>query len=318
MGRLNDGLQQSLLSTTGTPREETLKRWAKESAPHFSFALKVVQDITHEKKLEGIEDTWRYFHERARSCLGDKTGPFLFQLPPSLARCDGKLIELAALIPAGARIAIEFRHASWFCEAVVDILRKHDMALVENITPDNSLPSYDWVTATWTYTRLHGPKVDIHAVSFGSDVLDPMAARAVDRRSKGIDQYIFFLNDVGAEAPKNAATLSNKITALIGDPAARLVSRWRGVREVPKDGPGSLKGMFAKAAVAKHPADEQPADSPKKPRVDDDVGEQQQQPLQHEHSDPAPDTTPTTTPTKAKIASSPAKGTLLAFFAKKD
>ena len=83
---------------------------------------------------------------------------------------------------------------------------------------------------------------------------------------------------------------------------------------MPKEGPGSLKSMFAKAAV-KHPADDRSADSPKKPRLAD---EEAITPEQQPQNDQAPIATPVTTPTKAKIASSPAKGTLLAFFAKKD
>ena len=78
--------------------------------------------------------------------------------------------------------------------------------------------------------------------------------RAVERRARGIDQYIFFLNDVDGAAPANASALSARIQQLLGDPAAPLVCNgWRRDRDVSRDGPGSILGMFKKAA-AKHAA----------------------------------------------------------------
>ena len=307
----------------GIPREQTFKKWATETPKNFVFTIKVPQEITHKQRLKDIDGVWQFFSERVISTLGAKTGPFLFQLPPSLKRDDERLKTLVRLIPAGHRVALEFRSHDWFCAPVATILRQHDIALVENITPDNSLPSYEWVTATWTYTRLHGAKEEIHTVDFKDDVLDPLAARIAARRAKGLDQYVFFLNDVDGVAPKNAASLIAKVLALVGDAAlTSLAPGWRPEREIKKGGPGSIASMFKKAADKAAPSpnlkseatkasEQAPAKLPKTAAADadDDV-------VVVEHaSTPA---TPTKAATSASSAPSvsPQKGSIAAFFKK--
>ena len=83
------------------PREETFKKWAAESQKGFMFSLKIPMDITHKLRLRDIDAAWAYFHQRALSCLHEKCGPFLFQLPPTLKRDDDRLRALAKLIPDG-------------------------------------------------------------------------------------------------------------------------------------------------------------------------------------------------------------------------
>ena len=316
------------------PQEKTFRKWAAESSKGFVFTLKVPMDITHKHRLKDVDELWQFFFERASTCLGDKLGPFLFQLPPSIVRDDDRLAYLASIIKpggsshffihhrkkiprllllfhihhlfAGTQVAIEFRHKSWFCDEVVTILRKHNMALVENYTPDSSLPSKPWVTATWSYIRLHGAKVfndtgrlcisivsclqdSIHEVDFSPAFLEPLAARAVERRLRGIDQFIFFLNDVGGAAPKNARSLSTRVTELVGGDVA-LVPGWRAERDVVKGGPGSIESMFKKAAKPAQAVVEEGDQQAKRAKVE---------------------------PPAAAATASPRKGTMQAFFALK-
>src|SRR3712207_3367874 len=65
-------------------RPGTLARWAEAVPEHFRFAVKAPKAITHEKRLAGCEALLaRFLHETAE--LGEKRGPVLVQLPPSLA-----------------------------------------------------------------------------------------------------------------------------------------------------------------------------------------------------------------------------------------
>lgn len=116
-----------------------LRKWAQNSSKGFTFAVKVLEDITHKHRLArtGIEDTWNFFYERIKQNLANKMGPVLFQLPPSfkkvraghahahgttvcsLATQDvAKLEELAKLIPVGCRVVMEFRSDDWYCQEV--------------------------------------------------------------------------------------------------------------------------------------------------------------------------------------------------------
>src|SRR5512137_491980 len=69
------------------PRRSMLEGWATKTTPHFRFALKAPQQITHFAKLRGVEENLTYFIDTAKA-LGERLGPILFQLPPDLRRDD--------------------------------------------------------------------------------------------------------------------------------------------------------------------------------------------------------------------------------------
>src|SRR5436190_9777783 len=62
---------------------ETYERWAQTTPKGFLFAVKLPRTITHEARLVGVRPAVAAF--RAESAhLGEKLGPLLVQLPPSL------------------------------------------------------------------------------------------------------------------------------------------------------------------------------------------------------------------------------------------
>ena len=91
----------------------------QEAQPHFLFAMKAHQRITHWLRLKGAEEATRFFLE-ALAPLRDRErlGPVLLQLPPDLQRDDERLAAYLALLPADLRFAFEFRHTSWFTDEV--------------------------------------------------------------------------------------------------------------------------------------------------------------------------------------------------------
>src|SRR5436309_14924068 len=67
------------------PTEKQLAAWIEEVPAGFEFAVKAPQRISHQQRLEGSEESVeRLLH--ATAALGDKLGPFLFQLPPFLKK----------------------------------------------------------------------------------------------------------------------------------------------------------------------------------------------------------------------------------------
>ena len=96
----------------------TYERWAASVPPGFRFAVKAPRQITHDRKLVEAQDLLDPFLEQVGG-LGDKLGPVLFQLPPSLAFNA----EVAADFFAAWRkrfdgpTVCEPRHVSWFSEA---------------------------------------------------------------------------------------------------------------------------------------------------------------------------------------------------------
>src|SRR5690606_12580044 len=89
---------------------------------------------------------------RVTESLGAARGPILFGLPPNMKQNLDRLRNLLALVPAGVRTAIEFRHPSWHDDAVFDALRERDVALCIAQTDEEETPFV--ATAGWGYLRL--------------------------------------------------------------------------------------------------------------------------------------------------------------------
>jgi len=133
------------------PTPKTLAAWAGQTPTGFTFVLKAPQRITHFARLRDVDEPVRAFTDAART-LGPKLGPLLFQLPPNFARDVGRLADLLALLPPGLACAFEFRHQSWFDDAVYDRLRARNMALCIADNDDGATPAV--ATADFGYLRL--------------------------------------------------------------------------------------------------------------------------------------------------------------------
>lgn len=120
------------------------------------------------------------------------------------------------------RHVLEVRHASWLSDDVVRVLRRHGVALA--FSHASAWPYAEEVTAGFVYVRLHGPD-ELYASPYGEDALrgwadrlrawrdggEPTDARRVTDRTpparKERDVYVYFDNDNGGHAPRDAITL---------------------------------------------------------------------------------------------------------------
>lgn len=111
------------------PPSRTVRGWVERTPPGFIFALKLPQEITHERGLRGVGEQTERFMDRARE-LGDRLGPVLVQLGPDFG--PSELPALAAFLPTlprDIRVAVEFRHRGWIHEGVLALLSEHNVAL---------------------------------------------------------------------------------------------------------------------------------------------------------------------------------------------
>jgi uncharacterized protein YecE (DUF72 family) len=147
------------------PPQKTVRGWADRTPPHFRFALKLPQEITHERRLRDSESTAHLFFDRARE-LGDRLGPILVQLGPDFGPAE--LPALAAflpLIPDDLRVAVEFRQRGWIHEGILSLLRAHGVALA--LSDGRWIPRRTVValaqqpTADFLYLRWMGPDREI-------------------------------------------------------------------------------------------------------------------------------------------------------------
>ena len=93
------------------PSRQAFAAWRDKVPPGFVFAVKASRFITHVKRLKDpAEPLERLFD--AVGGLGEKCGPVLFQLPPSMNADMERLDAFLAALPKGRRTTFEFRHSS--------------------------------------------------------------------------------------------------------------------------------------------------------------------------------------------------------------
>lgn len=133
------------------PSSKVLLQWADQVPPDFTFILKASQRITHRKRLKDAEEPLSYLLQNA-SLLEERLGPILFQLPPNLKQDLPRLRDFLRVLPDRTQAAFEFRHPSWFADAVYDALRERGAALCLADTDDDA-PAKE-ATAAFGYLRL--------------------------------------------------------------------------------------------------------------------------------------------------------------------
>ena len=193
------------------PSADTYRRWLRVVPPGFVFALKANRIITHVARLRNVDLTWSDFMRGAQQ-LGAHLGPILLQLPPSFGKDHALLtafLEMTSTTSTPLRLALEFRHASWFIEETYRLLSRYRAALC--IADGPRFPRVDRVTADFAYLRFHGRTP--REAPFYADKQLLQEARFIERLvHQGIDTYVYFNNDALAHAPMNAARLSELLT----------------------------------------------------------------------------------------------------------
>jgi uncharacterized protein YecE (DUF72 family) len=79
------------------------------------------------------------------AALDDKLGPVLLQLPPTLRIDLDTLDETLARFPPGTRVAVEFRHGSWYVDETAELLSRRGAAFCIADSPWQRAPR--WRTA---------------------------------------------------------------------------------------------------------------------------------------------------------------------------
>lgn len=106
-------------------------------------------------------------------------------------------------------MCFEFRNPQWYAPEVAGVLRRHDAGTCLYHLAGHQSPLA--VTADFVYVRLHGagPK---YAGAYGRTGLAPWVERirAWKRRR---DVFVYFDNDIGAAAPRDALLLRQLLDA---------------------------------------------------------------------------------------------------------
>ena len=185
------------------PERKTFEDWRRRTPEGFVMAVKVSRYLTHIKRLRDPEEPVARFLDRVAG-LGDKLGPVLLQLPPTL-RADPDLLAAAlAEFPPHVRVAVEPRHESWWSDQVRRVLVKHRAALCwadRHTRPVTPL----WRTAEWGYLRLHQGRF---RPGYGRLALTSWVQRISEAFGRTREVWVYFNNDPQAAAPADACDFS--------------------------------------------------------------------------------------------------------------
>ena len=208
------------------PPVKTVRGWSERTPRDFKFALKLPQEITHEKRLRDSEFTAKLFFDRARE-LEEKLGPILIQLGPDFA--PNELPALAGflpVIPSDLMVAVEFRQRGWIHDGVLALLAEHNVGLALSdgrwIPRKTMLGLAQRPTAGFLYVRLMGPDRDLvdysriqvdrsRELETWVDVLLPLSGR-------GTEVYGYINNHFAGHSPASARELQRMLGQRPVDP----------------------------------------------------------------------------------------------------
>ena len=240
---------------------ESWKRWHAETPPDFVFAVKGPRYMTHMLKLRNVQTPLANFLASGLLALNEKLGPILWQLPPQMSFHPDVIEPFLAILPRDTdaaldlahqyeprimegrtyldidqtrplRHAMEIRHASFVDARFIEILRRHNVALVIADTAQRWPMPCD-VTADFVYVRLHGDKT-LYQSGYGPRTLAQWAERITawhrggepaalpktgvrvmppaQNVAHGRDVFCYFDNtDVKLRAPVDAKNLMRKL-----------------------------------------------------------------------------------------------------------
>ncbi|HET9365756.1 MAG TPA: DUF72 domain-containing protein [Candidatus Angelobacter sp.] len=192
-------------------KTETYLKWAASVPEDFSFAVKAPRAITHEGELRvDGEEALKHFLQQT-SALGEKRGPVLLQVPPSLKFHKARALEFFLMLRKlyDGPAVLEPRHVSWFGIEPDLLLRRFSIA---RVAADPALTAEAAEPAGWAeliYFRLHGSPRRYYSC-YSKQFLADLAEKLLRLSSRAV-VWCIFDNTASGAALGNALELISHI-----------------------------------------------------------------------------------------------------------
>lgn len=187
------------------PKEKNVLNWVDLTPPNFIFSCKANRYITHFQKLKECTESVNKLL-KAFSNFEEKLGPILFQFPPWWKIEIPTLKQFIDQLPQNYLYTFEFRHKSWFCEELYEVLDKNQMSLC--FYDHKMYRSPEIVTSPFIYIRMHGPHEQAYEGAYEDSTLIEYADKFINWHKNGKTIYCYFDNDEKTNAPKDAQRLN--------------------------------------------------------------------------------------------------------------
>ncbi len=166
--------------------------WARKSRGKIRWAVKLHRSITHVYRLgEAAAERLARFLDTFKP-LDPLVDFYLAQLPPSFQKTGRNIEKLASFVRQsglGTRLAVEFRHESWFNEDTVGLCRSLGVTVV---SVDSPMATWIVASSDTVYLRLHG-RTAWYAHDYSVDELRELIEKALQLKPQKL--YVFLNND---------------------------------------------------------------------------------------------------------------------------
>ena len=181
------------------PEAHTFAAWRERVPPDFLYAVKASRFLTHMKKLKDVGSSVDLLFSRVVHLKG-ALGPVLYQLPPRWPLDLQRFKTFLQTLPRNLTHVVEFRDPTWYVDDVFDALAAHGVSLCLHDMEGSATRRR--LVGPVVYMRFHGPAR--YRGRYSRQRLIASAAWCADRLSDGVPVYVYFNNDIGGHAPRDA------------------------------------------------------------------------------------------------------------------
>ena len=189
------------------PSGDTFEKWRKQAPAGFCYSVKANRYLTQAKKLKDCEEPLERMMSAVR-CLGDRLGPILYQLPPSMRLNLDRLESFVKILPKDVSNVFEFRNKSWYVPETYSLLDRYGASLcVHDMT---GCTSERIGVGSIAYVRFHGGEGKYWG-RYSDECLLAWTDWILDQSRQGRGVWCYFNNDIHGHAIEDARTLKSMV-----------------------------------------------------------------------------------------------------------
>ncbi|GFD83573.1 hypothetical protein KUL118_64350 [Tenacibaculum sp. KUL118] len=193
------------------------EKWKAKTPENFKFFPKLGQEISHWKRLQGVQDAVNVYLDNA-SHLQEKLGTIFLQLHANFGNKNFERLQNFVVSWAkGIPLAIEVRHPDWFEDTVVfeeftQLFEEHNIANVLVDTAGRRDMMHMRLTNNEAFVRYVGAN---HPSDYTR--LDDWVVRLKEWNDLGLENIHFFIHqNLEVESPLLAAYFIKKLNKELG------------------------------------------------------------------------------------------------------
>ena len=184
------------------PTEKLLRGWLDADAGGFQICVQGESEDHAHQAAEGCGGIYGGVCDgvAADGCGGEAGAGAVSVAALFEVRCGGAE-GIFVWVPRGLKSAFEFRHASWFCDEVYDVMREANVALC--MAESEKLETPDVQTADFAYLRLRKEDYSEKAQAAVKERVEKLAAAG--------DVFVYFKHEDTPEGALHAEKLLNEM-----------------------------------------------------------------------------------------------------------